>query len=150
MKFGLFILPCYRAGVAPTLGQFYEELTELVRFADRSGWDRAWQRFTVGLEESLGQSSGYFDGLSFGQDDLKIPRAIASDRYPTVQITDEPGDGIIFSDGTMRPGGQAVFDMIITDNSPKPEFYLIQRQHVPVALTPTSDGLQALAARVGR
>ncbi len=115
-----------------------------------NGTDRAWQRFTVGLEESLGQSSGYFDGLSFGQDDLKNPRAIASDRYPTVQITDEPGDGIIFSDGTMRPGGQAVFDMIITDNSPKPEFYLIQRQHVPVALTPTSDGLQALAARVGR
>ena len=42
MKFGLFILPCYRAGVAPTLGQFYEELTEMVRLADATGWDRAW------------------------------------------------------------------------------------------------------------
>ena len=42
MKFGLFILPCYRAGVAPSVGNFYEELTEMVRFADRSEWDRAW------------------------------------------------------------------------------------------------------------
>ncbi len=42
MKFGLFLLPCYREGVAPTIGQFYEELTEMVRLADRSGWDRAW------------------------------------------------------------------------------------------------------------
>ena len=42
MKFGLFVLPCYRQGVAPTLGQFYEELTEMVRLADATGWDRAW------------------------------------------------------------------------------------------------------------
>ena len=42
MKFGLFILPCYRQGVAPSVGHFYEELTEMVRFADRNGWDRAW------------------------------------------------------------------------------------------------------------
>ncbi len=42
MKFGVFILPCYRQGVAPSVGHFYEELTEMVRFADRNGWDRAW------------------------------------------------------------------------------------------------------------
>ncbi len=42
MKFGLFVLPCYRAGVAPSFAQFYEELTDMVRFADTTGWDRAW------------------------------------------------------------------------------------------------------------
>lgn len=42
MKFSLFILPCYRPGIAPTLHQFYEELSETVRLADRTGWDRAW------------------------------------------------------------------------------------------------------------
>ncbi len=42
MKFSLFMLPCFRDGVAPTLAQFYEELAEVVRFADATGWDRAW------------------------------------------------------------------------------------------------------------
>ena len=42
MKFSLFMLPCFRAGVAPSLAQFYEELAELVRYADTTGWDRAW------------------------------------------------------------------------------------------------------------
>ena len=42
MKFSLFVLPCYRPGIAPSLHQFYEELSEAVRLADRTGWDRVW------------------------------------------------------------------------------------------------------------
>ena len=41
MKFGLFILPCFREGVAPALGQFYEELTEMVRLAASVGGNAA-------------------------------------------------------------------------------------------------------------
>jgi alkanesulfonate monooxygenase SsuD/methylene tetrahydromethanopterin reductase-like flavin-dependent oxidoreductase (luciferase family) len=42
MKFSLFILPCYRPELAPSLGEFYEELAETVRYADGAGWDRVW------------------------------------------------------------------------------------------------------------
>lgn len=42
MKFGLFMLPCFREGVSPSLADFYDEMSELVVKADRSGWDRVW------------------------------------------------------------------------------------------------------------
>src|SRR5262245_31998188 len=40
MDFSLFHLPTYRAGFAPSLHAFYEELTEAVVLADRLGWAR--------------------------------------------------------------------------------------------------------------
>ena len=43
MKFSLFVLPCFREGVAPSLAHFYEELIEVVKLADATGWDRVWQ-----------------------------------------------------------------------------------------------------------
>lgn len=43
MQFSAFFLPCYRDAVAPTLGAFYDELTEAARLADQSGWARIWQ-----------------------------------------------------------------------------------------------------------
>ncbi len=42
MKFSLFMLPCYRAAVAPSLAEYYRQLSEAVRLADRTGWDRVW------------------------------------------------------------------------------------------------------------
>jgi alkanesulfonate monooxygenase SsuD/methylene tetrahydromethanopterin reductase-like flavin-dependent oxidoreductase (luciferase family) len=42
MKFGLFMLPCFREGVAPSLADFYDEMSELVAVADATGWDRLW------------------------------------------------------------------------------------------------------------
>ncbi len=42
MKFGLFMLPCFREGVAPSLADFYNEMSELVAVADKTGWDRVW------------------------------------------------------------------------------------------------------------
>lgn len=42
MQFAVFVLPCWREAVAPTLGQFYDELTEMVVLAEELGWDRAW------------------------------------------------------------------------------------------------------------
>ena len=40
MDFSLFHLPTYRAGFAPDLSAFYDEMTEFVRLADRLGWAR--------------------------------------------------------------------------------------------------------------
>ena len=42
MKFGLFMLPCFREGVAPSLADFYDEMSELVAVADETGWARIW------------------------------------------------------------------------------------------------------------
>ena len=42
MKFGLFMLPCFREGVAPSLADFYDEMSELVVRADQTEWDRVW------------------------------------------------------------------------------------------------------------
>ena len=42
MKFGLFMLPCFREGVAPSLADFYDEMSELVAVADNTGWARLW------------------------------------------------------------------------------------------------------------
>jgi len=42
MQVSVFVLPCWREAVAPTLGQFYDELTEMVVLAEELGWDRAW------------------------------------------------------------------------------------------------------------
>jgi natural product biosynthesis luciferase-like monooxygenase protein len=42
MEFSVFMLPCYREGVAPSLGRFYDEIIEAVALADQLGWDRAW------------------------------------------------------------------------------------------------------------
>jgi natural product biosynthesis luciferase-like monooxygenase protein len=42
VKFSLFILPCYRPELAPSLEAFYDEIAEAVRLADATGWDRVW------------------------------------------------------------------------------------------------------------
>jgi len=42
MKVSLFVLPCWRPGIAPTLARFYDELIEMVALADRTGWTRVW------------------------------------------------------------------------------------------------------------
>ncbi len=42
MKFGLFMLPCFREGVAPSLADFYNDMSELVAVADNTGWARVW------------------------------------------------------------------------------------------------------------
>lgn len=42
MEFSLFLLPCYREGLAPSLAHFYEELIDAAKFADETGWERVW------------------------------------------------------------------------------------------------------------
>ncbi len=42
MKFGLFMLPCFREGVSGSLADFYDEMSELVAVADDTGWDHIW------------------------------------------------------------------------------------------------------------
>jgi len=42
VEFSIFLLPCFREGLAPSLAAFYEELIETTQLADRTGWERVW------------------------------------------------------------------------------------------------------------
>ena len=92
-----------------------------------------WSGYQIELQERLGENSPYGDGLSFGQLPGTGPRGLASDGYRDARAIDEPLDGVVFSQGMVRPGEQVVFRMVITDTTPQARFYLIQRRERPVA-----------------
>ncbi|MCB9946688.1 MAG: hypothetical protein H6842_02540 [Rhodospirillaceae bacterium] len=93
---------------------------------------QVWQEFSMELQEVRGQESDYHDGLSFGQD-AGGPRLLGSDRFTAVAGTDEPFDGVVFGGGSVASGQQVSLRVIVTDNSPRPEFYLVQRRRLGVA-----------------
>jgi hypothetical protein len=41
-----------------------------------------------------------------------------------------------FRDGLVRPGEQVMFRLLITDNAPKAEFYLVQQREQHIVLGP--------------
>ena len=93
---------------------------------------RAWRSFGVELETRLGEHSTYLDGLSFGQEP-RAARTISADRYRNTEVIDEPSDGVRFTRGTVRPGEQVVIRLVVTDNTPRPVFYLAQLRPEPMA-----------------
>ena len=95
--------------------------------------DEIWSGYQIELQERLGENSPYGDGLSFGQLPGVGPRDLASDGYRDARAIDEPLDGVVFSQGMVRPGEQVVFRMVITDTTPQNRFYVIQRRERPVA-----------------
>jgi hypothetical protein len=103
---------------------------------------RAWRSFGVELETRLGERSGYLDGLSFGQE-RDAARVISADRYARAEVIDEPADGVRFTGGTVRPGERVVIRLIVTDNTPRPEFYLAQLRPEPMAGAPVPGRLAA-------
>ena len=95
--------------------------------------DEIWSGYQIELQERLGENSPYGDGLSFGQLPGSGPRGLASDGYRDARAIDEPLDGVVFSQGMVRPGEQVVFRMVITDTTPQSRFFLIQRRERPLA-----------------
>jgi hypothetical protein len=93
---------------------------------------RPWPGYRVELEEVRGQESSYHDGLSFAQDP-RAARPFASDRFARIALTDEPRDGLAFGDGTVAPGEQVRLRFIVSDNTPDPEFFIVQKVDSPVA-----------------
>jgi len=94
-----------------------------------------WNLFEMELRETLQHSSPYGDGLSFGQGS-PIGHPFSSDKFPTVNETDEPTDSVSFRDGTVHPGESVTFTMVITDTSPVSPFLLLQQPTRIVAGTP--------------
>ena len=91
-----------------------------------------WTFIDFELQQVLGVSSDYLDGLSFGQGSVS-GRPFTSDRFSDTAELDEPLDAITFQGGELRPGESAVFDFVITDTTPVQMFYLVQRPNRPIA-----------------
>ena len=108
-------------------------LTKIVR----NRTQRVWREFTFELQEFVGYTSPYEDGLSFGQA-TSSGRPFASDGYVKIRESNEPADRVTFSGGVVRPGETVAFTVVVTDMSPKPVFYLVQNRGSFVARAPAA------------
>jgi hypothetical protein len=87
--------------------------------------DRVWAGFELELQEILHKPSIYTDGLSFNQYGAADPD-VGSDSFIRNRRDFEPYDRIGFQEGHVDPAGKALFHMVITDPTPRREFYLVQ------------------------
>lgn len=97
---------------------------------------RLWTSFELELREDLAHPSTYDDGLSFAQGLPDLIGRFTSDRFGRVRRIDEPLDAVEFSDGLVQPGGAVRVSMVVTDYTPVPEFFLIQRREGQIAALP--------------
>ena len=92
----------------------------------------SWTFMDFELQEDLGVSGDYLDGLSFGQG-AASGKPFRSNRYNLTSQLNEPVDSVTFYDGELRPGETGVFNVVITETTPTPVFYLVQRPNRPFA-----------------
>ncbi|MEO3387818.1 hypothetical protein [Mesorhizobium sp. CAU 1741] len=89
-----------------------------------------WLEFEFELQEVRGEPSIFGDGLSFDQrrtDSVNI----SSDRFEEFSRDYEPFDRLLYRNGTVDPGETARFDFLITDFTPRWQFFLVQDPTVP-------------------
>ena len=106
-----------------------------------NGTGEAWTLFDMELQELYGVASDYYDGLSFGQA-AKLRSPFLSDRFEINETVNEPHDELRFRDGTVKPGDRLTVSFVVTDATPIPEFYLLQRPSRLISALP-----QRLAGR---
>lgn len=97
--------------------------------------EERWPGFSLELQEQLGSRSPYGDGLSFGQAS-RFTRQFASDGFAASRTVDEPADGVTFSNGDIAPGARVSLHFVISDTTPRHEFFLLQSGDHPVAALP--------------
>ena len=103
-------------------------LTKIVR----NGTGQPWSLFTLELREFFDRESPFGDGLSFGQA-TDAGRPFRSDRFVDTLETTEPFDGVQFYGGLVAPGETVTLSVVITDTTPRWEFYLLQKRDSPLA-----------------
>jgi hypothetical protein len=108
-------------------------LTKLVR----NGTGEPWSLFNLELREFFDRESPFGDGLSFGQAS-EAGRPFRSDRFAETIETREPFDGVQFVDGLVGPGQTVTVSVVVTDTTPRFEFYLLQKRDSPLAGLPRS------------
>jgi len=101
-----------------------------VEFLNNSG--QAWVEFEFELQELLGQASVFGDGLSFDQRTTDKSN-ISSDSFAEFSRDFEPYDKLLFRNGKIDPGRTGAFGFLITDFTPKRQFYLVQDPRIPTA-----------------
>jgi hypothetical protein len=109
-------------------------LTKLVR----NGTGEPWSLFNLELREFLDRASPFEDGLSFGQAS-DTGRPFRSDRFAENIETREPFDGVQFADGLVEPGETVALSFVVTDTTPRWQFYLLQKRDSPLAETPGAE-----------
>jgi hypothetical protein len=110
-------------------------LTKIVR----NGTEQTWSLFDLELREFINDPSPFGDGLSFGQA-TEAGRPFYADSFADIIETREPYDGVSFSDGGVDPGGTVVLSVVITDTTPRWEFFLMQKRDSPLAGLPDPEG----------
>lgn len=91
-----------------------------------------WIEFGLELQERLGQASVIGDGLSFDQR-LSTSTSIGSDRFPAYSRDFEPYDRILFRDGAIDHGETVSFRFLVTDFTPRWEFFLVMDPRIPAS-----------------
>lgn len=91
-----------------------------------------WLEFEFELQEILRKPSVYGDGLSFDQRRTNST-LILSNRFNRFDDNFEPYDRLIYYDGWVNPSDTAAFSFMITDFTPRPEFYLLQDPRIPAS-----------------
>jgi hypothetical protein len=111
-------------------------LTKLVR----NGTAEAWSLFNLELRELFDDPSPFGDGLSFAQAS-DAGRPFGSDRFTDHLETHEPFDGVQFFGGLVEPGETVTLSVVVTDTTPRWEFYLVQKRDSPIAGLPRPGAL---------
>ena len=91
---------------------------------------QAWVEFEFELQELLGKASVFGDGLSFDQRSSDKSN-VSSDSFVEFSRDFEPYDRLLFRSGKIDPLKTAAFGFLITDFTPKRQFYLVQDPRIP-------------------
>ena len=89
-----------------------------------------WVEFEFELQEQLHRASVFGDGLSFDQRRADSDN-IASGSFLYFSRDFEPYDRLLFRDGKTDHGETAWFEFLITDFTPRWEFFLVQDPRIP-------------------
>ncbi len=101
-----------------------------IRLVTRNNSGLPWVGFEFELQERLGVPSTFGDGLSFDQRQTESD-TISCDRFPEYSRDFEPFDRLLFRGGNVDPLETVTFGFLISDFTPRWEFFLVQDPAVP-------------------
>jgi hypothetical protein len=101
--------------------------------------EQTWTQFDLELREFIDQASPFGDGLSFGQA-TEAGHPFSADSFAENIETREPYDGVTFFGGAVAPGETVVLSVVVTDTTPRWQFYLLQKRDSPLAALPDLPG----------
>lgn len=91
---------------------------------------QGWVEFEFELQEIYRKPSVFGDGLSFDQRRADGEN-VTSDSFSEFSRDFEPYDRLLFRDGKVDPLATAAFRFLVTDFTPRSQFYLLQDPRIP-------------------